>query len=429
MKIAAVLTVLLLLMGIFCGCEQKEAEATTESVQPTTEATQPAPTEDPMKAAYKADPASFVKFSQSIEPREVYVPIDVLMEYESQYADCNGTWFRDTLSGEDLCIYNAYLYAMERRYIGFTLYVEDNDKDFSYIREALALDSPLLEQSLNYYGEDIHAWPTNYIGEQIHVRMEQFTGTRWDKKMEAVDVCRSIVAQIPETCVTQEEKMRYLYRYVCDHVEYVAYEFQADEDYLYDAVCKGKTVCDGYSNMLNLLFNLIGVDCCEVIGVMYEDFEQATEEQLQGGHTWVAAELDGVYYNFDPTYEDTKDEAITDPYAFFAFSDAAVSKPYLKQEEGRPKCTDPSRDFLYADLIVDSVTDGSQIRQIAHLAERKAAAGQMQFMVAVRQKVTQEDYDTMIDRFGYYSYSIGKIQTDYMEMNNSTLMLMTVTLR
>ena len=74
-----------------------------------------------------------MEFSRSTAPREGYVPITELMEYESIYPKCNGTWFRDQLTGEDLLIYNSYLYALEHRYTWFKLYVEDSDKDFSYI--------------------------------------------------------------------------------------------------------------------------------------------------------------------------------------------------------------------------------------------------------------------------------------------------------
>ena len=69
-----------------------------------------------------------------------------------------------------------------------------------------------------------------------------------------------------------------------------------DESYFYDAVCTGKSLCDGYSNMLSILFHLIGVECCEAMG---------QDNDGQSGHTWVVAKLDGEFYNFDPTFEDT----------------------------------------------------------------------------------------------------------------------------
>ena len=246
---------LLLILGMLAGIVGCTTQNPQVTVPQTTAQEVTAPTKDPMKEAYKKDPAHFVEFTRSTQPRQQYVPFSELLEYETKYPDCNGTWFRDQLSGEDLIIYNSYLYALENRFIGFTLYVEDSDKDFSYIRELVSLDSPFLEQNYTHYE---HVWklPINYIGKQISVRMEQFTDSRWEMKMDALAKCKQIVQSIPAEYQTQQAKMEYLYDYVCDNVKYVTYESMADESYFYDAVCKGETLCDGYSNVVRLWANM-----------------------------------------------------------------------------------------------------------------------------------------------------------------------------
>ncbi|MBO5837547.1 MAG: transglutaminase domain-containing protein, partial [Oscillospiraceae bacterium] len=371
---------------------------------------EPVPTKDPVEEAYKKDPASFVEFSRSTEPRQKFVSVQELLEYESQYADCNSTWFRDQLSGEDLVIYNSYLYALENRFIYFNMYVEDNDKDFSYIREMVSLDSPFLEQN---YSDYEYTWkrPTNYIGEQIRFSMEQFTDSRWKMKMEALNKCRQIVENIPKKCSTQRAKMEYLYDYVCDNVEYVDYESMVDESYFYDAVCKGETVCDGYSNMLLILFRLIGVECCEVM---------ANGEEGQDGHTWVVAKLNDLFYNFDPTYEDT-DEVKSDKRRYFGFSDQLVSMKTLEYEDMRPKCTDTSRDFNYADIVVSSFTDKSAVKEIAALAEKRLANGKKKTLVGVKGSVQEKEYDRFFDRFFVYAKKSKKISISVSNMRNGTL--------
>lgn len=374
------------------------------------------PTEDPVKAAYKSDPASFVIFSRSTEPRECYVSISELLEYETQYPDCNGTWFRDQLSGEDLIIYNSYLYALENRFIHFTLYVEDSDKDFSYIRELVSLDSPFLEQNYTYY-EDIWKKPINHIGERITVSMEQFTDSRWEMKMEALAKCRDVVQNIPPEYQTQQAKMEYLYDYVCDNVEYVTYERMIDESYFYDAVCKGQTLCDGYSNMLSLLFRMIGVECCEVMG---------NGEEEQSGHTWVVAKLNGVFYNFDTTYEDTCDKQ-TEQRLFFGFSDDLLDMSVIDYEQMRPKCTDTSRDFIYADITVSSFTDREEVKKIAALAEERMKAGENITLIEVEGTVDSEEYDLFFDRFFTYTQRGKEVSLACWDMGNSTLIEVNLT--
>ena len=377
-----------------------------------------APTEDPMKVAYKKDPAGFVVFSRSLSPREIYVPISELLEYKSQLPYCNGTWFRGQLSGEDLVIYNSYLYALENRFIHFALYVEDSDKDFSYIREMISLDSPFLEQNYSHY-EYIWKRPTNHIGDRISVSMEQFTDSRWEMKMEAFAKCRYIVWSMPKEYQTQQEKMEYLYDYVCDNVEYVDYESMADESYFYDAVCKGKTLCDGYSNMLSILFRMIGVECCEVMGYNEED---------EAGHTWVVAKLNGEYYNFDPTFEDT-DESDADQRKYFGFSDDLISCKNMDHDQLRPKCTETSRDFFYADMTVDTLTAWDDVRKITNFTEERLTSGENTTLIGVRSLVEEDMFDLFFDRFFIYSAKSKEISTSYSLMQNSALIEVTLTPR
>lgn len=380
---------------------------------------EPQPTTDPIRKAYKQDPASFVVFNRSSGITEVLVPISDILQYQSQFSDCNSTWFRDQMTTEeDLTIYNSYLYALENRFIGFELYVEDNDKDFSYIREALSLDSPFLEQNYSSY-EFTHKWPTNYIGERIYCSMEQFTDSRWEMKMEALDKCRQIIENIPQEHTTQLSKMEYLYDYVCRHVEYVEYENMNDESYFYDAVCKGQTLCDGYSNMLSLLFNLIGVECCEAMGYDNED---------EAGHTWVVAKLDGEYYNFDPTYEDTKKEPY-EPWGYFGFSDDFLGVKISDHEQIRPKCTDTSRDFPYADVIVENLKDKKEIKKIVSITEKSAKKGDYSTWVAVRSAVDDKTFDRFSDKYFKYGKKAKRIEYSGYLKRNSALIEVTIKLK
>ena len=399
---------LLLVLGVLMG-NTGCAFGDSENAAPDTTVSETA-AQDPMKEAYKKDPAHFVEFTRSTGPRQQYVPFSELLEYETQYPDCNGTWFRDQLSGEDLIIYNSYLYALENRFIGFSLYVENSNKDFTYIRELVSLDSPFLEQNYSHY-EYIWKRPINYIGEQIYVSMEQFTNSRWEMKMEALAKCKQIVQNIPAEYQTQQAKMEYLYDYVCDNVKYVAYESMADESYFYDAVCKGETLCDGYSNMLSLLFRMIGVECCEVIG--------KNEEGLDG-HTWVVAKLDDVFYNFDPTFEDTS-EIPSEQRKFFGFSDDLVSMQITEYEELRPKCTDTSRDFLYADITVTSLTAKEDVKKIVSISEEKLAAGENTTLIGVKTPVNSEQYNVFFEYFSVYATRSKKISLYTFPMRNAAL--------
>lgn len=89
-RVLMFLFVLCLLIGMI-GCINNDT-----IVLDTPRVTEGSPTEESVteKSATeqpKTSPADFVTFSRSTEPREVKVPVSEILEYETQYPDCNGT--------------------------------------------------------------------------------------------------------------------------------------------------------------------------------------------------------------------------------------------------------------------------------------------------------------------------------------------------
>jgi len=395
-KTAGVLICIIAFLLVLGGCTKKNPESQqeqsgpSETVQQQTDDT--LPKEVPYKEEYKADPAAFVVFHQSVEPRETYIPVEDILAYKSEYSECNGTWFRDQLSQEDLCIYNGFLYAMEHCFTGFALYVQDNDKDFHNVRQAVSLDSPFLEQTNNAVGEYISPRPTNYAGESIYVSADQFNPESWQKKMEALKKCRQIVKEIPSSCTTDQQKMEYLYGYVSQNVKYTSYKDAKNNDYLYDAAITGETNCDGYSNLLNLLFNLAGIESYEGMGV---------DEGQVVGHTWVVAKMNGQFYNFDPTFEATKGEGWETDLVFFGYSDELCPTEKMDCEEQRPKCTDTSRDYHYAHAVI-SIVNPAEVEKVVQLCRQRVQEGKYVTLVAVGEGLDQDK----VSQFATYFISL-----------------------
>ena len=379
---------------------------------------------DPAYVAYQQDPSSFVLFYEEEDAEPEYLPLSDIFYYESQYPDCNSTWYRDQLTGEELTIYNAHLYAMEHCLKGFSLYVADNEKDFSHVRDFLALDSPFLEQNVNSDGEFIKVWDPTADGEQIYFHLDQFAKDRWELKMQALEECRQIAENIPTEHQTQEAKMLYLYHYVCDKITYTDYEDLSDQDYLYDAVCLGKTVCDGYSNMLALLFQMIGVDACEVMGSDIKLSDNPTEEELEAnvGHTWVAAKIGENYYHFDPTQEDTIDTVQNEKTIFFGISDEMAPCKYIDHDTLRPTCPDKSRDFLFVHLSMANITDQNEIAKLADITDQRTKAKEYTTYVLIDTIVTEENMDQMLDQYVEKVYAIKSVSVTYVEVCNKMLL-------
>lgn len=363
---------------------------------------------------YHKAPANFALFRETEDAEPVYLQKQQILEYSSTYADCNSTWYKDQLTGDDLYVYNCMLYAMEHCYTRFNLYVADNQRDYWRVRDALALDSPFLEQNRDPDNENCYVWDPTQDGQQIAFQFDHFAKSNWDLKMEALTQCRQTVEQMAPELTRQEDKMLYLYHYVCDHVEYVDYDSLPGQDYLYDATCKGQTVCDGYSNMLSLLFHLAGIESCESMGSDVAHEDDTPQENLSrddSGHTWVVAKLDGTFYNFDPTHEDTLGDFDDGQTIFFGFSDELLSVKYTDLETLRPKCMDTTRDFRYVDTTLSDAQDAAQVKQLAALTDSRIREGQSVTYVLITEPVSNEQYDRLLDDYINKTRNIRSINT------------------
>ena len=101
---------------------------------------------------------------------------------------------------------------------------------------------------------------------------------------------------------SDEEKVRAVYDYICDNVDY-DYDNAANEDYLlkrtaYAALIDGKAVCQGYSAALYRLLLEAGVDNRIIFGT------GITSAGDREDHTWNIVKLDDSYYNIDVTKGD-----------------------------------------------------------------------------------------------------------------------------
>lgn len=336
--------------------------------------------EDDTVAAYQ-DKVKF--YNDEGEPE--YLSRETLLSYETAYPKCNGNYYRKLLSGEELVLYNALLYAMEHCFENVVLNVKDSSMDFYKPREFLSLDSPFLEQ--NYSPDE----GVTTIGNRVRYQMARFCEADWALKMQALSKAEEIAASIPSDADSQEARMLYLYDYVRNNIRYSTYEDDAQAKYLYDALCVGKTNCDGYSNSLSLLFHLAGIECCEAMG------RGSEEPDADDGHTWVVAPLNGIFYNFDATSDTVDDSGYRDYRCYFGVSDPIMNMAVFDYDDVRPVCHDKSRDFIMADGIFRDMMSYEAARGAAKLCNSRAQKGKMNTLFAFTGNYTEADVEDFID--------------------------------
>ena len=195
----------------------------------------------------------------------------------------------------DYCLYNGYA-------------------GFAVPEEVLALSSLSEDQWIGIKGMYQADWDQMWIDKGRGCTLVWFrfpTGHSGERFVEALTKARQIAAALPPEA-SDYEKARILYDYLGTHVSYdLRKENYYDEDWgaLYDALILERCVCTGFSDALYTLFNLAGLDCYFVSGPVRG--KEKTEIEL---HQWNVAALEGVYYCFDPTWDEQRVYQIENMY-------------------------------------------------------------------------------------------------------------------
>ncbi|MCR5474148.1 MAG: hypothetical protein K6F28_02980 [Lachnospiraceae bacterium] len=106
------------------------------------------------------------------------------------------------------------------------------------------------------------------------------------------------------------EKIKYVYDYLITSNEYV--KDSPDNQNILSVVRNGQTVCQGYTKVMQLLLNRMGVFCtlvngtaCGRTGVPSADELKNAKDAEWGGHVWNIVKCNGSYYNVDVTWGDS----------------------------------------------------------------------------------------------------------------------------
>lgn len=269
----------------------------------------------------------------------------ILYNYKAKYSDCNSYILYSSLNTEEeKLVYRAYEYAYDHS-LGTIFFSKDlvgDGIDFKRILRMYYLDSPVNEQNSRYYftgspdtcyaralckGKDGY-WE-GYI-EGYATSVKNFEDVAPSRYTEAYNKACEIVATVPQG-MTAMEKAEYLYRYLCSHTVYQDYDNDYAPGQLYDALILGRSVCDGFANALSLLYNLAGIPC----------FEKEGYPESGSGHTWDCFCADGIWYNADPTFDQSLKEgsALATVLDGFAFSDKYQYHLGHDYSECAPQCT------------------------------------------------------------------------------------------
>ena len=152
-----------------------------------------------------------------------------------------------------------------------------------------------------------------------HHLTEGFDLTGHEQAKQLANKAQAILNKIIKKNMSDYEKEKAIHDYIVTHGEYGFLKGEKKED-SYDAkgiLLEGKGVCSSYSESMQLLLSLAGVESKIVLG----------EADIE--HSWNLVKLDGKWYHVDVTWDDpVPDEKGRVLYNYFNVPDELLKKTH-----------------------------------------------------------------------------------------------------
>lgn len=340
---------------------------------------------------------------------EVYFKtIEEISAYESTQNYYSSEIYYNELNSQEKFVYDTYKYAYENS-ITHLFFPEDLIDECNYslteILEMFALDSPVMEQNL-VSGEDECSYTIDnqflfrYVERELkgsYINIDIFTKEKADKRQKAIKQAKKIKFDFTED-MTEFDKAKAIYTYLGENVEYVNDDSKdrvkviMKTHYLYDAICKKKTNCDGFANAFSLLCSLNGIK-------NFEKTDDPPKDEI--GHTWNTVLLDGTWYNVDATASDEvlAEDWTKDLYSGFAYSDKLQTRKHLFPEFA-PDCKD---DAIFVGCTLKSCDEDGAVRTVAEAF--KSTEDDVFVVIIKGKKTTNEQIKDLMQDVAYYLHT------------------------
>lgn len=334
---------------------------------------------------------------------------DEILAYESPYKDACTTYYKDTLSGEELELYKIFLYAYEHGNTSIGYYSSNENLGDSYdkVLQCLSAENPFIDWNQQY--------SYTSLSDCYKFENSQLDKKDIELKVEAYNKAKTLVQSIPANS-SSYDKLLWIYNYVTNNVKYVddvnSY-LEGSPYFIYDALIKGKTQCSGFADTVTMMCNLSGIQSITVCGETSE------------GHAWNLVNLDGDFYYCDPTSDSVIKEDLPEwgkglNLSFLKSEEIFSSNGYKMDDETViefPKALNKKYDDKYIDFNLKNLSNNDELTTIAKkmMKENKYVVIHLQETSALDQDKCNKAMQYILD---YICNNMTSSEYNYVSINN-----------
>lgn len=196
-----------------------------------------------------------------------------------------GGFYYQQLDEKNRLIYRELLYGLREMETTIRLDADRDDLP-EKVYEAILYDCPELFWCLGSCQMTVYRDYTEFYPAYICSEAD-----REQRSAEIEAAASECLSGIPADA-SEYDKIRIVFEYLVNTVDYD--ENAQDNQNIYSALVRKRSVCAGYSRAVQYLLDRLGIECIYVVGTA----------QDQEAHAWNIVKCDGRYYHVDATFGD-----------------------------------------------------------------------------------------------------------------------------
>ena len=260
-----------------------------------------------------------------------------------------------------------------------------------------------------------------------------------DRYMKDVDAyVDRIIGGCPDTG-NDFDRIKYVYDYLIRNNEYDL-DSENNQNIL-SVVENGRTVCQGYTKMMQLVLNRMGIFCtlvngkaCGRNGVPDSQDLKDSKNAEWGGHVWNIVKCNGMYYNVDVTWGDAaitlmnSDGTLTTDidvnYEFFLVDDSEMAGTHDPEPVVRmPHCNSMEDNYYNHEGVYFTQVDPDQLYRVFESAFSNGETHL--FIKAADENVFAALHEHLFDRQNVFEY-LGRTNVRYVEFEERNLIMISL---